>query len=537
MSPVAVAVEDVNGLPVPGATVVLDAASALTGTDGTAAFDLDPAAGRTITVSQPFYVTERAEFRDGGLARGRWNNALLRRQTAGATLRLTVRLGRWAGAPTVLLTEEQLAAMALAGGDPHGALLMKLPSDPSRLAYRQQWNAPLPVELAQPVLLPERPPAHGTTGWRRFNSTPATPPADIAALGRFFFVTCPGDTAAPKDPTYAAAVWSPNLNLTAPPDTLDLIVFFSPHTLGWTPPYPFGVSKGVPGADQAFVMIGTRYLTADYAFAYNLIARRRQAIVVMPLCRKGDWGPFACADGLFRLCREVLHFLHRECRTSTAGLTTVGGIDRVHWLAGASLRAPGAGVWADGFGLPPSPGRIVVSGFSTGIAPVKQVLGGGPLTGFDRGQWGCPDAASRDAFAAAWQEIWDLDGFHPATGGWPNYLNLLNGWYHPGGPRELRLIHSSGRVPPDAGTSDHPLFKRLRAEGVTVDRRVPTTPGIGGARELHGRAWSAVALDDPYIGNDPPVGTPALGDAHHATPKVGFSHCAALSRVGATPGP
>ncbi|MDJ0344433.1 hypothetical protein QMK19_21045 [Streptomyces sp. H10-C2] len=521
------------------AMVVLDSTTAVTGPDGTITLDRDPATGRTLVVSHPFHVTERVEFR-GGIRQGTWNNALVQRTAAAERTLLTVRLGRCAAAPTVLMPDQEVAKLAAAGGDPHAAILFKPPRHPDLSAYRYHWHDPLAVELAEPVLLPDKAPPSGTVGWRRFQSKPAQPPADTAALGRFFWLLYP---AAPADPQYAVAVWSPNINHGTPLDALDMVVFYTPHTGAYSARYPFGITKGASPGDQAYMSLGTKYLMQEYGFAYNLAARRRQAVAVMPICKAGDWGPFTSAEGLFRLCREVALFLHRECRSSNLGLTTLGGLDRTMWLAGGSLRSPGAGVWASDFGVPPRPGRVVVSGFSTGIAPVKSVMGKWTLQGFPQRYWGCPTSpgasgggSAEAAFGAAWQEVWDLDGFHPATGGWANYLDLLGGWYRPGGARTLRLIHSSGRVPPDPKTSDHPLFRRLRGEGVTVDRTVPATRGIGGARELHGQAWSVIELDDAYIGNDPAVGTPFLADAHHATPKVGFSHCAALSPLGVPAG-
>lgn len=94
--------------------------------------------------------------------------------------------GRCVTAPTILKSDDEVDA--LAGSDAHAAILFGLPRAPEKLAYRYQYNDPLPIELAEPVLLPQSPPPAGTTGWRRFMSSPAEPSADIMARGRFFWL-------------------------------------------------------------------------------------------------------------------------------------------------------------------------------------------------------------------------------------------------------------------------------------------------------------------------------------------------------------
>jgi hypothetical protein len=529
-----VVVTDVNGAPIEGAVVQINgAAPSITDRIGTITTTVwTPSTNFLMTVTHPYFVTERVEFR-ADVSQGEWDNALVRRTVTPTDVRLDVRLGRCAVVPTALVPEAELDKMAASGGDPHAALLFKPPRFPNRLAYRFQWNDALSVELAEEILLPSSPPPSGSVGWRRFQSKPAAPPADVAALGRFFWLLYP---TRPADPQYVVAVWSPNINADKPLSTIDLVVFFSPHTSTYSARYPFGLAKGVKPADQQYLSLGKKYLLEEYGFAYELIARRRQAVIVMPICMKGDWGPFSSQAGLYRLCREVVLFLHRECRTSSLAMTQPGGLTPSVRLAGGSLRMPGIGIWSSDFGPIPECGRIAISGFSTGIAAVKSVMTMWPADGrrFSERYFGCPRGANLQdpaaSFNASFQELWDLDGYHPQTGGWPAYLDLLERWC--GDKRILRLCHSSGRVPQNPKTDSHKLWKRLMGEGVTVDRSLGPLPGIGTAQELHGKRWSVVSFDDEYIITSPQAGTPPLSDAHHATPKVAFSHVTALSPIG-----
>ncbi len=69
---------------------------------------------------------------------------------------------------------------------------------------------------------------------------------------------------------------------------------------------------------------------------HELAARQNPAVIVLPICAHGDWGPFASGSGILRLLREVAVFSHRECRTSSLGSPP----DRIWrptaWLAAAN---------------------------------------------------------------------------------------------------------------------------------------------------------------------------------------------------------
>ena len=249
---------------------------------------------------------------------------------------------------------------------------------------------------------------------------------------------------------------------------------------------------------------------------------------------------FQAQEGLYRLLREVAVFLQRECRTSFLGRSQKGYV-AVDGLAGGSLRAPGApGIQADDFGQTPAVGSVGIGFFSTGCAPAKQVMatrGGGGVTGELGSQlWGTPGGGGADpnsAWTASWTEVWDMDGFHPDTGGWQNYLTLLDQWYGQNPARGFRLCHSSGRSPPNPKTDANPIWKPLLKEGLSVDQIVAASGPFGAAYELQGSRWAAVRFDNSYIEGGAQGVFPELygKDAHHATCIVAFSHARALTKL------
>jgi hypothetical protein len=519
-------VVDANGLPVSGATCSASPGPTAT-SDADGAATVAVGAGQvSLTVSHPQYVREDAVFAD--IATGDWNNSLYQKVAATAsTITVRVTVGRCAVAPTVEISEDRARALAKAHVDPGGVLLFAPPAfPPPARAYRFQWNATLKVRLPDARLLPPTAPPSTAHGWDRFQ-TKTSADVPLGDRGRFFWLLYPASGPNP----FVVAIWSPNLPAPHPLPALDFITFFSPTTGGYAATYPYGLLYAGEGkaADQQYMSLGTKYLLAEYGFAYELAARGGAPTLVMPICRRGDWGPFASSEGLLRLLREVAVFLHRECRTSVLG-SSQPGYDVSYRLAGGSLRS-GTGIRSSYFGPVPPIGKVALGFFSTGAAPAKSVLAGQSLAqAYPSAGWGVPPQPGQDA-AAAWKqasrEIWDMDGFHPATGGWPNYLNLLRDWYKADPSRGFHLCHSSGRVPPPPMS-----YPGLLGERPGPLWTVPSAAGFGDGHELHSDRWSVVSFDDAYVANGDPTVMPALPDAHHATAMVAFAHDLSLTNVG-----
>lgn len=211
----------------------------------------------------------------------------------------------------------------------------------------------------------------------------------------------------------------------------------------------------------------------------------------------------------------------------------------------------------DTFGPMPAVGKVAVGAFSTGITAVKTLMcekgwdfstvelgatGKGQCTPTTRRRrvtlqstlWGVPagnGVTPTTAWRESWRELWDLDGFHPASGGWPPYLDLLQRWLGENQNRLLRSYHTSSRVPPNALTHPHPVWKYLTGPKLDVRITLPPVAGVGGAQQLQNDRWTSVTADDLYLagGSDE---VPVFIDPHATTPRVGFPHALSLSKVG-----
>jgi hypothetical protein len=525
-----VAVVDANGLPVADALVNGPGAEQVrTGADGRAVLQANPAGPLTVAVAHARYVTESVSL--GSLdPNAVSDNPLATPRGFG----LTLRLGRMAPTLAVEKPEAELKQLAAKGADAGAPLLFHPPRFPRLRAYNAHWNDERDVHVARATLLPDGPHAGRPAGWRRFKSDVRR--VDVAALGRFFYLAW-GDR--PAAPEQLVAVYSPNLANETPLDALDFVVFFSPGTWKFVPRFPYGLDRGV-GVKQPYLDLGVKYLVNEYFYVLQLLAHRNRAAVVMPICKRGQYGPVAFGEGLLRLLREVALFLHREGRTSRLGNASLS--TRPDLLGGASARDQLGAVRGTRLGAVPSVGRVAVAGFSSGMGPVKQLLtrwdvdAGRPL-------WGIPPVpgsrapAPQELWRRAFREVWDLDGAHAPTGGWPSFLQALLAWYRADRERGVRLYHSEDTGTPDPKSDDAAIWRELRQRGVSVDREVPPTPGIGWATELGGPRWTVVRLANAYVSGGPESEGPHLSDAHHAVPKVGFSHAAGLTEVGRAAGP
>nr|BFE60009.1 hypothetical protein GCM10020063_045350 [Dactylosporangium thailandense] len=523
-----VLVRDVNGLPIANALVTLGGASGATDAAGRFSTVLaSPPPIPLIVVAHPAYVTEHIAVA-GDLRTEPWNNALAQRAVAGDDVTFTVTLGRLDTCPVVELNAEQIkAVMRQPGRDPHAALLWRPPKYPAVRAYTGHWNDQLDCYVAEEDLLPATPVADGARGWAQFRHRLVKNQVD--ALGRFYWLRYP---APQTDQMLTVAVFSPNLGRPRPVSRLDFVLFYSPNTSSYSATYPYGlINRDSPF--QQYFDLGKKYLLDEFYFVAQLLARRSRAITVMPIAHGTDLGPLVTGEGVLRLLREVAAFLHRQCRTSSAGVRPPA--DNPDELCGPNLRSLARAVFSTDFGAVPPVGAVAVSGFSTGIAPVKQVMKTFPVT---QGTtlWGVPSTGGTDALRVwntAFRELWDLDGFHPDTGGWPAYLQLLRTWFTFDGTRVVRSYHSSGRVPPDPLADPDPVWKDLRGAGLTLDRQ-QTPPGRW-ARILQNARWTSVRMSDSYVDYGPGDDRPVFLDAHHTTPRIGFSHAAGITGIGKVP--
>jgi hypothetical protein len=70
-------------------------------------------------------------------------------------------------------------------------------------------------------------------------------------------------------------------------------VFFSRANQKDKGNYPFGLVPDPKGgvANQPYMALGTSYLFSDYGFIPEMAAKDIPTVLVMPICKHGDWGP------------------------------------------------------------------------------------------------------------------------------------------------------------------------------------------------------------------------------------------------------
>jgi hypothetical protein len=445
MATVDVLVLDANNAVVGDAWVMLDAVPQPVELSGITTFSnvSRTATSHTIEVDAPFYTIETAEFH-GSLDTGEWNNALLSRTVIDDRVLLTMRLGRLDVAPNAgKKTEAEIRDMSARNVDARGVVLEVLKITPAGspgpwTTYIGQQREPQGVYLTDGIVLAPAKPAPDKKSWFKFNGHVASPPVDPLNEGRLFWLVNGGSSRTKgggQTPKFAVAVWARNHDTATPVDALDMIVYFTPTTGGWAARYPFGMWLNTgppPVAMQQFMDLGVRYMFSRMGSVHQLVGRGRKAVIVMPMNRYGDRGPYVYGEGLFRLCREVALLLHRECQTSSLGRDSPNRVPDAQRHSGGSLRDINLpGIFATDFGVAPQLGRVAVAGFSEGIACVKQVMSPARWSlpaaqKLPQRYWGsvggvAADMLGEDGPQAQWQrcfrEIWDLDGYHDETGG------------------------------------------------------------------------------------------------------------------------
>jgi hypothetical protein len=569
---------DANRYPIKGARIESGLGVSMTDSRGVVTYPVAVTTARPLRlkVTHPSYVTEEVVFAED-LRGGTWNNSLVTREVAGPDVKLQIQLGCLDTAPTLLVEDRDLAAQFARQKDPVAALTFH--RDPITVAYREQWLPTQTIRVAKSTLLPTGPVPDTATGWDRFATDSVM--VNLTNAGRFFWLTYPQQPPSSGLPGFAVAVWSPTLPDERPVEALDIVVLFSPTTAGkpqFRTSYPFGLIQDGGHIYQPYMLLGKRYVTDEFYYAYQLAARGNQAILVMPICAAGDWGPFRYGEGLLRLLREVAVFVHAQYRTSR--LAEAHNKDKPGRLEGASTRhREDYRVLSSDFGRTPQIGKVAVSFFSNGYEPVSTLLGGAvgwPLDPrrFGSELWGVAASGGADpskAWDTSWLELWDMDGYHPKPDDWVSgekpYLDVLKSWYgDQNRGRVIRLCHSGGRKPPDPTSFQHPLYTQFRKTtpfvAVIPPPKSRSAFNYGTAKEVQGENWSVVMLDNAYMLNADPAVVPKLGkerkaleaeaaretrsggdynqvlntkidfEGHQATAKVAFSYAVTNSKVG-----
>lgn len=403
---------------------------------------------------------------------------------------------------------KKAAELAKLKESPNGVLLNETMTPPGPFDYRSLFNGNKDqfLRLKHPILNdPDK------DNWKRLNHEPVQ--VDPSKQGRFRWLEY--GTGRQR---FAVAIWAPESYFgRGAPNSLDFIVFYSPTTakkpeykLYEGQSYPYGLHDKNKGPWQRYIAgLGQAYLFDGHFLVYEMLAAKKRAILVMPINNIGDWGPFSSGAGVHQLLKEIAHFVHKQ---RLAHVNSSNGF----------IRATYPSI--------PTIGRVVISGFSSGLEPINKLLASSQgATGGD------------SQFQKVWKEIWDLDlklGTHI-----PTFEELLMKWLGMDPARRFRMYHSeytAKRRRPSSG-------KTLASQGTGIHKK-GATPDVE-AEELHaadGR-WSAVYFSNLFLQRnevdtnpDGPwfpgfvlteEGEPDHGNKHHFTLMIAFGHAALMSTL------
>ena len=394
--------------------------------------------------------------------------------------------------------------------------------------------------------------------------------------------TVPNDQkCAPKGPDrYLVGLWRPR-SIVVPGTSVDgsiiprdVIVFYHPPTKTGdnpmeypadTPPfrckYPYALNQYEPHEDGNFPLqnMGQQYveILEHYVFnrrflAHQLLAAKRDALLIVPIQPWGQWGLLSQVEGVSRLIAESILFEHRlhplkdvkgGPPDSAPSRNDRGGV--IQKLIQKLTHAP----------VPPL-GIAVVAGYSAGIAAVKDLLTSAgrynrpPPPRTWESEVKLPYTASPTDFLNAWHETWDLDGSRPALDATYNsttksdesnryqylipYSGLLASWQaRKPNDRIVRVYRTTVTMPDGSNMS---YFDKI------LGRRGPRN-----SREMIGDKGSWVFFKGGFftqeaLTEDDKVGkgdgsTPASPvfdlhtDDHQAVPAVCFAHAAGNSKL------
>lgn len=341
------------------------------------------------------------------------------------------------------------------------------------------------------------------TGWASFNATATQ--LDAQSQGNLMCIewTQPDVAANQRQQynRYLVFLWRPRSSLEPGSTPRDVIVFFTPQTrnppngpfLPDRPPntsaYPYALNQVDPNRpsllEQRYVALCGRYLYAGHFMAHQMLAAKKDALIVFPIQPSGQWEALASSQGVCRLLYESILFEHR------------------HRL---QAEHPGSSATPPQFAIrqpPPSMGTVVLAAFSYGINNISTVISN---AGASRRKWEDeardPYSASTAKFLKSWKEVWDLDGQpEPSNGGFASWKSMLFNWQHDRThvkkgrtDRAVRMYHTSFTA------SDVQLNQATYFVGSAMSPPISSKK----VKEYHGPSGDVVWLDYLYLsGNSP----------------------------------
>jgi len=404
-------VKDAAGASVGGATVLVTASGAATQNvsdgQGKVVLSVLPTEPFTIDVQRASYIEEKVTFYpSAGDGSPIWDNPVCAVPTSNT---IVVRLSRIRAAATMTMSNRDLESRS--PFEPRAVFTWTDEGGNATRRYLGTYNDVQTSFVAvNHPLLPDKP----TDGWGRINHEAKPVLVDPSRNGDLAWLEW---GLSGNEPRLSVAIWMPRLRNMSP-SQLDFVVFFSPNTATKDYPadvdkYPYWAQKGTaPLHDggplplvQPYIGLAHRYMFFEKWLVQQVMASRRQIVIVFPVQPYGDWGPFGELAGIGRLLNEIAHFMHRTGYDA-------GGVSRSD-----QDQAPSPNYRFSRLGIQapiPTLRRVALAGFSAGMAPVVAMLGaqiGQRLAarGFTHELFGADVASILDV----WKEVWDHDA--PAT--------------------------------------------------------------------------------------------------------------------------
>lgn len=518
-----IVVKDAAGAPVLGAKVVRTdgnpTAQGTTDAAGRTVFADVPTTLFTVDVTHPSYLDEQVNVRPaptgGSVA---WDNPVC---VLNSPSTFEVRMSRVRAAPTFSISNNDLEQRAPFG--PQAAFTWTDGNGNTTGRYLAMFNDPVKefVAVSHPLL-----PELLTDGWGRISHAPQPVAVDPSRSGDLVWLEWGLGSAEPR---LSVAAWIPRFRETT--SQLDFVFFFSPNTgnsafpsdtFPWLGKYPYWADKGSnplrPGGPlplvQSYLALAHRYLFIEKWLIGQLLAAKRQAVVVFPVQPFGSWGPFGQIAGLARLTSEITHFIQRtgHMQAATQSDQDIAPLPRYR-IGRAGVQQPSASVR-----------RIVLSGFSAGMSPVIEMLGtqvGQRLT--------VPDmnhelfGAEVSPFLTAWKEVWDHDAPDAVR---KSMDSSLPAWLRRDSGRMARCYQSEH-------TGSRGWIDTTPLNDFVSAPKKP--PGLFGSKERHSEARCSLAFFGAghlHHASSAPAIPPAFWtakDDHQAVPMVTFGHAARLS--------
>ncbi|MED1914206.1 hypothetical protein P4V64_02705 [Bacillus thuringiensis] len=512
-------VKDVTGTLISGANVLCESIeghrSGKTDTHGQVILGTMPAEEFMIEVTHPLYLEESVHVvPPKGSGFSVWDNPVCIFSPPATVIVLMSRIRTASSFP--ISNDEMKRRKSF---NPNGAFTWIDHAGNRTQRYLAMFNEEaLFVPVSHP-LFPTKP----TEGWGRFHHNE---PVKInpSRMGDLFWLEWGvGD----KSPRLLVAVWVPRRRGVTL-SKLDFVIFFTPNTAipekfpARKEEYPYMSWKIGDILVQPYLGLGHRYLFREKWLAYQLLAAKRQAVLVVPIQPYGDWGPFAHAAGLARLLAEITHFLHRTGYTSGNQTST----DEDHALT-PRFRISRNAIHQP----PPTIQRVVLSGFSAGVGPIATML---PTTigqklndrnfsinGLDSHTLFGADVAP---FLNAWKEVWDHDA--------PSYIRTLLDkdlpvWLRKDNERMARCYQTDD-------TGSYGWIEKTPLREFVKSPVLKPTNGLLAAEHHADNRCSLVYFGSGYLKHSTstleisPVFWRSKDD-HQAVPMVTFMHAASLS--------